>query len=125
MTTKQLLPTPITVTVNGETLSITPFPFGKLPAVSARLAPVFSAMQDLSAGAEVDFLQLLEVGGTGLMEVLEIAARKPAGFMDTVDYEDGKALAMAVFEANKDLFLKKILPDLMAAMPKTPATPAQ
>lgn len=124
--TKQLLQAPIEVTVNGETLSIRAFPFGKLPTVTAKLAPVFSAMQGLSEGSSIAYADILEIGADGLMDVLAIAAGKPAGYMDTVyDYDEGKALAMAVFEANKDLFLKKILPDLTKLMgAKAPATPA-
>jgi hypothetical protein len=111
---KQLLHLGIDVTVNGETLTIKPFPFGKLPTVSAKLAPAFSAMQGLSEGASIAYNEILEAGGDGLMDVLAIAAGKPQGFMDTVyDYDEGKALAMAVFEVNKDMLLKKILPDLM------------
>lgn len=121
---KQLLHTPIDVTVNGETISIRPFPFGQQHIVVAKLLPLFQAFQGLREGAEVSYGAVVEAGGENLMEVLALAAGKPRDFMDTIyDYDEGKALAMAVFEANKEQFLKKILPDLMNMMGKqAPAT---
>lgn len=116
------LPTPIEVTVNGETLAIMPFPFGKLHIVAAKLAPVFSAFQGLQAGDQVDYADVIEAGGENLQDVLALAAGKPRQWMDSIyDYEEGKALAMAVFDANKDVLLKKVVPDLLKTMQKAPA----
>lgn len=111
------LPTPIEVTVNGETLAIMPFPFGKLHIVAAKLAPVFSAFQGLQAGDQVDYADVIEAGGENLQDVLALAAGKPRAWMDGIyDYEEGKALAMAVFDANKEVLLKKVVPDLLKTM---------
>jgi hypothetical protein len=125
---KQLLHTPIDVTVNGERISIKPFPFGQLHIVTAKLMPIFSLFQGLHAGDAIPFASIIEAGGENLQEVLALAAGKPREWLDTIyDFEDGQALAVAVFEANKEQFLKKILPSLgklMSSATTGTATPA-
>jgi hypothetical protein len=122
MAEKRLLHTPIDITAQGETISILPFGFGQQPRVMAKLAPLFTTFQAASAGDAVSLGDIFEAGGEGLMEVLAIAAKKPREWLDTLDYDEGKALANAVFEANKDTLVKKLLPDLMALMAgKAPA----
>jgi len=113
MTAKQLLHTHVEVTVNGELFQIRPFPWGKQHIVAAKLLPAFSAMSP-QAGDTLSFSDLVEAGGEGLMSVVAMAVDKPRAWLDTIyDYDEGKALTMAVMEANKEQFLKKLLPDLM------------
>lgn len=117
---KRLLPTPIPVEINGETIDILPFPFGQLHVVTAKLSPLIAAVQGLANGAAISYDQILVIGGEGLQEVLAMAANKPRDWLNTfygeAGYEEGKALAEAVWTANQDLFLKKIIPDLMNLM---------
>lgn len=113
-TQKQLLHTPVQVTLAGETFDIKPFPFGKIHQVSAKLLPVFSSLQ-MEAGQALDLGELLASGGEGLMETLALAINRPRSFLDEISYDEGRELLAAVMAANADL-VKKALPDLIRLM---------
>jgi hypothetical protein len=121
---KQLLHTPVRVTVNGEKLEIKPFPFGQLHIVTAKLMPIFSLFKGLREGDAIPLADIVQAGGENLQEVLAMAACKPREWMDTIyEFEEGQALVLAVFEANRDQFLKKILPSLMSMVKKAAPAP--
>jgi len=125
MTRKPFLHTPAEVTVNGETFQILPFPWGKQHIVAAKLLPAFTALNP-TEGSVLSFSDLIEAGGEGLMEVVAMAIGKTREFMDTIyDYDEGKELTMAVIEANKEQFVKKLLPDLMKMLASKTTTPAK
>lgn len=122
-TQKQLLHTPIDVTVNGETFSILPFPWGKQHIVSAKLLPAFMSLNK-GEGETVGIADLIEAGGEGIMEITALAVGKPRAWLDTIyDYDEGKALTEAVLKANEHI-LKKLLPDLLKTLAKGVQVPA-
>ncbi len=121
--TKSLLVTPIEVTANGETLRIRPFAFSQLPEVTARLLPLFSSLE--SEGETINLDRLIVNGGENLFQVLAMAIEKPREWIDELrgeqGYEEAKSLIKAVYEANKGLFTKKLMPDLQALMARMEA----
>lgn len=115
MTTKQLLRAPVEVSLAGETFQIKEIPWGKHHLVSAKLLPVFMSAK-IQEGQPFDLTDILVAGGEAIMDVLAIAINRPRSFMDEITYDEGKALLSAVMETNKELFAKKVLPDLMRLM---------
>lgn len=113
MTAKLLTPTK-QVRVNGETLTIAPFGFGQLPLVAELVDEITTKLN----GEQIDFMKILANGGESLMQLLSLATGKDREWFDEItDYSEAVELISAVFELNKEQFIKNLLPALATVLP--------
>ncbi|MFO1369822.1 MAG: hypothetical protein U1F46_12565 [Marinagarivorans sp.] len=105
-----LPPIPQQLTLAGETLDITPLRVGELPAFSRAITPISNAFS-----AEPDWMRLMSHNGDDLIEVLAIAARRPAQWVGGLALDEGIALAEAIFEANLDFFIHRVVPMIVGS----------
>lgn len=102
-----LPPVPTSVEVGGQTIDITPLKVGELPAFARAVRPV---AQKLSA--EPDWLLLLSVHGDAVLDAVSIACRRPREWVAGLDIDDAIRLAEAIFEANADFFIRRVVPQV-------------
>ena len=105
-----------TIHVNGEDLVITPLKFGQLPAVFKHLGALVS-----DGAGNVDIVASILNGGEDVLACLSIAINKPREWFDTISTEDGIKLLTAAVLLNKDLFQKKVWPELERLLGKKPS----
>lgn len=109
----KLVSVPIDVTVGEETFHILPFGFEMQVRLSAKLAAAF-AQAGFQAGDTVSFNDLIDHAGDVMFEAAAFAIGKPRSFLSTLpEFEDGMRILEAVYEANAEVFAKKVLPSLM------------
>ena len=102
-----LPPVPASVDIAGQTLDITPLRVGELPAFARAVRPV---AQKLSA--EPDWLLLLSVHGDAVIDAVAIACRQPRDWVAGLAIDDAIHLAEAIFEANTDFFIRRVVPEI-------------
>ena len=126
---ENLIPQPQEITVNGESLAITPLKVGQLPGFLRAITPV---MQHLS-GPQIDWLALFGQHGEDLLGAMAIAVNKPRTWVDALPADAAIVLCAKVMEVNADFFTRMVLPQLdglFAHIPKVgsqqvnPATPS-
>lgn len=105
-----LPPIPQQLTLAGEILEITPLRVGELPAFSRAITPISAAFS-----AEPDWVRLMSDNGDDLIEVLAIAARRPTHWVGGLALDEGIALAEAIFEANLDFFIHRVVPMIVGS----------
>ncbi|MDO8892325.1 MAG: hypothetical protein Q7V00_10805 [Sulfurimicrobium sp.] len=102
-----LPPVPETVTIGGETLDITPLKVGELPAFARAVRPVASKLTP-----DPDWLRLLSEDGDSVILALAIACRRPPKWVAALALDEAIHLAEAVFEANADFFIRRVVPEI-------------
>lgn len=102
-----LPPVPASVDIAGQTLDITPLRVGELPAFARAVRPV---AQKLSA--EPDWLLLLSAHGDAVIDAVAIACRQPRDWVAALAIDDAIHLAEAIFEANSDFFIRRVVPEV-------------
>jgi hypothetical protein len=109
----KLVPVPIDVTVGDETFHILPFGFEMQVCLSAKLAAAF-AQAGFKEGDTLSFSDLVDHAGDVLFDAAAVAIGKPRSYLSTLpEFEDGMRILEAVYEANAEVFAKKVLPSLM------------
>lgn len=123
-TTSKLVPIPIDVTVGPETFHILPFGFETQVLLSAKLAAAM-AKAGFAAGASISFEDLVDHAGDILFWAASIAIGKPRSYLSTLsEFEDGMRILEAVYEANAEVFAKKVVPSLLDRLRKLTAVAA-
>jgi hypothetical protein len=102
-----LPPVPETVTIGGETLDITPLKVGELPVFARAVRPIAGKL-----GPDPDWLRLLSEDGESVILALAIACRKPPEWVSNLAMDDAIRLAEAVFGANADFFIRRVVPEI-------------
>ena len=113
-----LIPPPVTLTIGGEPLEITPFRVGKLPAMARACAPFMAV---LKPGKPVDWFALVAEHGEGVFAALAIATGKPQEWVENLTADDAILLAQTVIEVNADFFIRHVLPAVTQAAEKMTA----
>jgi len=104
----KLVPTTSELTLNGETISISPLRVGQMPAFLRVLAPVMKQITDEG----VDWLSLFGERGEDLLRAVAIAINKPQKWVDDLAADEAILLAAKVIEVNADFFTRTVLPRL-------------
>lgn len=102
-----LPPVPETVIIGGETLDITPIRVGEVPAFARAMRPVASKLTP-----DPDWLRLLSEDGDSVILAIAIACRRPPEWVATLSLDEAIHLAEAVFEANADFFIRRVVPEI-------------
>lgn len=121
------------VTCKGEIVRVLPVAFGRYPKAIQLLRPIATALQasgifhlsvdkgedgkpTASFKMEEDWLavipKLLEDCGEPLMQFFAFAINQPRHWLDSLDADEGLALAVAIFGENADFLVRRILPML-------------
>ena len=100
-----LPPVPESLVIGGETLDITPLKVGELPAFARAVRPLAGRL-----GPDPDWLRLLSDDGESVILALAIACRRPPEWVAGLALDDAIRLAEAVFGANADFFIRRVLP---------------
>jgi hypothetical protein len=90
------------VEAGGETITVSPFPFGQLPEV----AKIFAKIKDVIEGG--DLIEIASVGGEDLLALLCLAAKKPRPWFDTLPSDEGLELMAVVIKQNRDFFAQRM-----------------
>lgn len=102
-----LPPVAETVTIGGETLDITPLRVGELPIFARTVRPFAGKL-----GPDPDWLRLLSEDGESVILALAIACRRPPEWVSNLAMDDAIRLAEAVFGANVDFFIRRVVPEI-------------
>lgn len=102
-----LPPVPETVIIGGETLDITPLKVGELPAFARAVRPIAARLS-----ASPDWLALLADDGEAVIAAVATAARRPVDWVAGLDLDEAVRLAEAVFGANADFFIRRVVPEI-------------
>ena len=107
-----LYPEGKTVSVGGETFTLRPLTFGRVPQASALLKPVLEALGEAFSGGPpaIAWVDVLATGGESLLVAIAWAIGKPREWLDSVSIDEGVILAQALYEVNADFFTKKVMP---------------
>lgn len=102
-----LPPVPESMILRGESLDITPLKVGELPAFAR-------AVRSLAAkiSTDPDWLRLLSEDGEAVILALAIACRRTPDWVAILALDEAIVLAEAVFGANADFFIRRVLPVL-------------
>ena len=100
-----LPPVPESLVIAGETLDITPLKVGELPVFARAVRPLAGRL-----GPDPDWLRLLSDDGESVILALAIACRRPPEWVARLALDDAVRLAEAVFGANADFFIRRVLP---------------
>lgn len=100
-----LPPVPESLVIGGETLDIMPLKVGELPAFARAVRPLAGRL-----GPDPDWLRLLSDDGESVILALAIACRRPPEWVAGLALDDAIRLAEAVFGANADFFIRRVLP---------------
>lgn len=100
-----LPPVPESLVIGGETLDITPLKVGELPVFARAVRPLAGRL-----GPDPDWLRLLSDDGESAILALAIACRRPPEWVAGLALDDAIRLAEAVFGANADFFIRRVLP---------------
>jgi hypothetical protein len=128
------------ITVNGEVITIRPFPFAKLPKVIALLSRlgvgIFELFKNIDSGGNLIISDtLFEKVGTiveehfaDVGELMGIYCNKPIEYFTNeesgLNGEDGIFLLLAIIERNYSFFTKRLAPILNQLQDKTLQTKA-
>ena len=102
-----LPPVAETVIIGGETLDITPLKVGELPIFARTVRPIAGKL-----GPDLDWLRLLSEDGESVILALAIACRRPPEWVSGLPLDDAIRLAEAVFGANADFFIRRVVPEI-------------
>lgn len=102
-----LPPVPETLSLHGETLDITPLRVGELPVFVRAIRPMAAKLS-----VSPDWLRLLSEDGESVILALAIACRRTPDWVATLSLDDAIVLAEAVFGANADFFIQRVLPEI-------------
>ncbi len=102
-----LPPVAETVIIGGETLDITPLKVGELPIFARTVRPIAGKL-----GPDPDWLRLLSEDGESVILALAIACRRPPEWVSGLSLDDAIRLAEAVFGANADFFIRRVVPEI-------------
>ncbi len=109
-TLEKIAPAPLTLTVAGESLTISPIKTRELPRMLKAVKPIAAEIQS------GDVVAALMANADCLVEAVAIGARKPRAWVDELDLDDLVMLASAVLEVNGDFFVRAVLPGAIEAM---------
>ncbi|SDE24074.1 DUF6631 family protein [Sporomusa acidovorans] len=118
------------VVLSQETITISPFPFGKWPKIIALATGIVGiaieeyqkhgeALFDISLDNDrfkispeiVNFvIRLFSEGGDDLLDILAIGANKPRSWVEALPGDDGMTLLIHVMQVNRDFFSGRVLP---------------
>jgi hypothetical protein len=98
------------IVIAGETLDITPLRIGELPQFARAVQSIAGRLS-----ADPDWLLLLAEDGDAALQALAIACRRPITWVSELAVDDAIRLAEAVFAANADFFLRRVVPEITRA----------
>lgn len=96
--------------IAGETLEITPLRVGELPSFARAVQPIAGRLS-----TDPDWLRLLAEDGDAVLQALAIACRRPLTWVAELAIDDAIRVAEAVFAANADFFLRRVVPEITRA----------
>jgi hypothetical protein len=102
-----LPPVPEPLVIAGETLEISPLKVGELPAFARAVRSIANKVT-----SDPDWLRLLSEDGESVLLALAIACRRPPDWVATLALDDAIRLAEAIFGANADFFIQRVVPEI-------------
>ncbi len=102
-----LPPVSTTITIGGEAIEISPLKVGELPTFARAVQPVAAKL-----GPDPDWLKLLSENGESVILALAIACRRPPEWVSALGIDEAIRLADAVFGANADFFIHRVVPEV-------------
>lgn len=112
------------VSCKGERIKVLPLFFGQYPKAVSLMKPLASVIQQsgmmttngASLSLSTEWLSFLpavfDQGGEALIQFFAFAINKKRDWFDTLPADEGLALGQAIFEENRDFFVRRILPML-------------
>lgn len=106
---------PLTVSVGGRELAVTPIRVAELPAMVRACEPIFA----LLAGGDV--LDSLVRDPDSAINAIAIGARIPRAELDALELDELVLLGGAVLQVNADFFARRLAPAFITASEKVTA----
>lgn len=112
---EELIPAQSEVSINGETLTITPIKVKELAAFTRAISPMVGVFQ--MAGASHKILpELLLEHTDDFIQAVAVATRKPIEWVNELEVDELMTLAAAVIEVNADFFMTRVLPSMSSGL---------
>jgi len=112
-----LIPQPVEIEINGETLEIKPLTIGQLTRVMKALKPALADIQ-----GEINLTMLAVDHGDTLLSAVAAATGMDAAWLDKLPTDDFIRLAGNLLEVNADFFTRRVLPEITAAVERIEKT---
>lgn len=119
---------PAEVTFKGERVEVHPLTFGTGLKLLAKCAPVVDAFARTGMPVQADgdllavLLYLAERHTDVLPQALSIASGLPVETIESADFDDVTALAIAIYEVNADFFGQRVAPRLQPLLARARGT---
>lgn len=111
------------VTVKKEVLTIMPYGFGQFPRVLKAIKDIADKVPDTKPTAEgvvsmgtKEITELVISAGEPVVQLCAIATKKDIKWFDDVPSDQAVDLLTAIVEVNRDFFVKRLQPKMMAAI---------
>ena len=102
-----LPPVPSSLVIAGQTLEISPLKVGELPVFARTVQPLIGKLS-----ADPDWMRLLAQEGEAVILSIAVASRRAPDWVRALDLDDAIRLAEALFAANADFFVRRVLPEI-------------
>lgn len=103
---------PLTVTVGGRAVAVTPVRVAELPAMLRACEPIFAQL----AGGDVAAALLHNADAA--IDAIAVGARMPRAEIDALELDELIDLGGAVLQVNADFFARRLAPAFVAASEK-------
>ena len=107
----------VKVSARGEEITVEPFKVKQWTAAIKIVRDIMPTVQKHTVGDRVNMAALMLDAADPVLDLVALGVRKPRAWIDEADADEAIELAKAVFELNRDEFLKKILPLLGSLLP--------
>jgi len=115
----ELVNVPATLTLAGETLTLTPLVMRDLPAFLAAIRPIQAALTGLDLRGGVGFAALqgaLLAHPESALTIVTILARRERDWVEGLALDDFITLAARAFAVNGHFFMTRVVPTLNAEL---------
>jgi len=111
-----LIPQPVTLTLGGQTVALTPIRVFEIQPLSRCIQPVAQMLMHTPAGQSPDWLALVAEHTDAVIDTLVIAARCSKEWVQSLTVGELVLLAAKVVEVNADFLLQTVWPQLQGSI---------
>lgn len=114
-----LFPTPTIVKARGETFEVLPFNAIKYVRAAKIIKEILPKLTEKDAEGKLMGREVIEIAldcGEELLALVAIGLDKPRSWVEKVSLDELISLSLAIYEQNKEEFVKKAMPRLQELM---------
>ena len=107
-----LPPVPTTLRIGDVVIELIPIRLGEIPALMKLLRPLLAQALPQAAHPVPDWGALFAEHSDAMLKILSTLSRQPIEWVRALDLDEGLRLAEALFAANVDFFVRRVMPQI-------------